>query len=74
MTRPRRLKIVALPSPSNVRLRWRAGGIAGNHRGWGGDSDPLTNTKWPSGWWILPFAIGGLIETIALFLWLTGHL
>ena len=69
-----RPKIVALRAPADF-------GSAGNVRKgskaakrWEHESDPLLDPRWPAGWWILPFSIGGLIETTLLILWLTGHL
>jgi hypothetical protein len=54
------------PSPGNAQRQ--------TVQGWGGGTDPLTDPRWPGGWWILPFALGGLVEATALTLWLIGYI
>jgi len=38
------------------------------------EADPAEGRRLPSGWWILPFAAGGLIECYFLIDWIFGHL
>lgn len=72
MEKHHRLKIVALARSEHLSLANHKRGNADTALPWaaGTFSDP----RWPSGWWILPCAVGGLFETVALVLWLSGHL
>jgi hypothetical protein len=69
-----RPKIVALRAPADFRLAHDNGDNAMIARDWGQDAEPIIGREWPAGWWILPFAAGGLIETITLVLWFGGQL
>ena len=65
----------ALRAPADFfRLANDNGDNAMTALGWGKDAEPIIGREWPAGWWILPFAAGGLIETITLVLWFGGQL
>ena len=38
------------------------------------EADPVNQARLPSGWWILPFAAGGLLECYLVIDWIFGHL